>query len=60
MVHLPVLPGPNVLMPEEPILSKSTAQMMAEALSCHSVGDRYRIDRELKETSEVEKIRAAG
>jgi len=47
-------------MPEEPILSKSTAQMMAEALSCHSVGDRYRIDRELKETSEVEKIRAAG
>ena len=57
--HLPVLTGPDVLMPEEPIPGKSTAQMMAEAeivprvvALCdvrekllHSVGDRYRIER---------------
>lgn len=65
--HLPVLTGPDVLMPEEPIPGKSTAEMMAEAeivprvvALCdireellRSVGDRYRIDRRFTDYREL-------
>jgi len=65
--HLPVLTGPDVLMPEEPTPGKSTAEMMAEAeivprvvALCdvreellRSVGDRYRIDRRFTDYREL-------